>query len=89
MTDRCPHCAASLIGDPIPQASRDRGYLGDRTHYRREIGIEIRGVYDGVLYWQCPDCGRAWNRWSPKDGHIYTAAQERVERVNARVEEAL
>lgn len=35
---------------------------GDATHFRREIGIEVQGVYDGVLYWRCPDCDRAWER---------------------------
>lgn len=29
----------------------------------RTIGVEIRGVYDGVLFWQCPDCGTRWHRW--------------------------
>lgn len=35
--------------------------------YQRKIGIEIRGVYDGVLLWQCPDCGGRWHRWP--EGH--------------------
>lgn len=29
------------------------------------VGIEVRGVYDGVLYWMCTLCGLAWSRdWS-------------------------
>jgi hypothetical protein len=60
----CPHCAASLIGDPIPQEYIDKGYYGEATHWRREIGHEISGVYDGVLFWSCPDCGKAWERWT-------------------------
>lgn len=35
--------------------------------YQRKIGIEIRGVYDGVLFWQCPDCGGRWHRFP--EGH--------------------
>lgn len=34
-------------------------------HNGRAIGVEIRGVYDGVLFWRCPDCGGSWHRWSP------------------------
>lgn len=36
-------------------------------HNGRAIGVEIRGVYDGVLFWGCPDCGGSWHRWSPDD----------------------
>lgn len=25
-------------------------------------GIEVRGVYDGVLFWVCSDCAHAWPR---------------------------
>lgn len=62
--DTCPHCKANLQGDPIPQQYIDAGYYGTSTHYSRKIGVEVRGVYDGVLYWQCPDCGGVWHRWS-------------------------
>lgn len=82
--DSCPLCGTDLIGDPIPQESRDRGSYGEATHFRREIGVEIRGVYDGVLYWKCPDCGGAWNRWPKKTGdRLYEAAQLCVDRVNS------
>lgn len=37
---------------------------GDSTHFRREMGHEVPGVYDGILYWSCPDCGFAWPRWT-------------------------
>lgn len=30
--------------------------------FKREIGIEVRGLYDGVAYWKCPDCGKATSR---------------------------
>lgn len=26
------------------------------------MGHEVRGVYDGVLYWACMSCGVAWSR---------------------------
>lgn len=46
--DTCPYCNADL-----------RTASG-----RREIGHEIQGVYDGVLYWMCPDCSYAWPRFT-------------------------
>lgn len=66
MSDVCPHCDADLQGEPIPQEYIDKGYYGPpetaSTHYSRLIGVEIRGAYDGVLFWQCPDCGGRWHR---------------------------
>lgn len=29
------------------------------------IGVEVRGVYDGVLYWTCP-AGHRWHRFGPE-----------------------
>jgi Zn ribbon nucleic-acid-binding protein len=31
------------------------------------VGVEVRGVYDGVLYWECLSCGHRWHRWP--EGH--------------------
>lgn len=56
----CPYCETDLRGERIPEAVAE-AYSG--THWRREIGHEIRGVYDGVLYWRCPDCHRPYHRW--------------------------
>lgn len=64
MPDNCPKCNADLTGEPIPQEYIDEGlYAPGSTHYSRKIGIETRD-YDGVLFWQCPDCGWRWHRWS-------------------------
>jgi hypothetical protein len=30
-------------------------------------GIEVWGVYDGALFWQCMACGRLLHRWP--EGH--------------------
>lgn len=54
--DVCPHCRAEL-------AYRAR----DGNTYSRKIGHEIPGVYDGILFWSCPDCGGKWQRWEPGD----------------------
>jgi transposase-like protein len=30
-------------------------------------GVQVRGIYDGVCYWQCDKCGRQWNRFPKTD----------------------
>lgn len=31
------------------------------------MGIEVRGVYDGVLIWKCADCNHMWPRFSEEN----------------------
>lgn len=59
---------------------------GDATHFRREIGHEVRGVYDGVLFWSCPDCGHAWPRWDDGAGRLSFEAAHYVAEHNKRCE---
>ena len=48
----------------------------------RMTGVEIRGVYDGVLYYQCMECGKARHRFSDQDDpRLYNKA---IPYVNAR-----
>ena len=58
----CPHCASSQQGEKI--AEKHLHYYNGLTHYSRTIGVNILGAYDGVLFWKCPDCNFAWQRWS-------------------------
>lgn len=91
--EHCPHCGVSLLGEPIPADRRvtpeqwaspdpavrfSRPYAPDQTHFRREIGYEDRDVYDGVLFWFCPDCGHAWHFWTNAHGSRYQAAETAV-----------
>lgn len=46
------------------------------------LGVEVRGVYDGVLFWKCQACGHAWNRW-PENSCRHRVAQGYVDAVNA------
>lgn len=55
-------CTCLPYGDKAPE---------DRF-YSRLIGMEVRGVYDGVLIWYCPDCGHKWPRFA--DGKRHDAA---------------
>lgn len=57
--DNCPNCGTSWIGEPIPMVQR---HFYQATHFRREIGVEIRGKYDGVDHWLCPDCQATFDR---------------------------
>ncbi len=42
-------------------------YEYDGRKLSRAIGHVVRGVHDGVLYWQCPFCRATWHRWP--EGH--------------------
>ena len=77
--DTCPVNGCNLQGKPIPIPARDL-YEEGVTHYSRMIGVEVPGVYDGVLYWACPDCGARWHRFGG-DGwgaDLHKAAQPYV-----------
>lgn len=43
------------------------------TIYSRLVGIEIRGGYDGVSYWECPDCKIRWDRWTGAEVEVKRA----------------
>lgn len=53
----CPACKVSLLGDKIP-ADISRFYGG--THWKREQGVVDPLKYDGVYYYECPDCAHTW-----------------------------
>lgn len=63
LRENCPHCQIGLAND-------------DGTN--GVLGVELPGVYDGVLYWQCPDCGGRWHRW-PESHRLHARACEYVE----------
>jgi predicted nucleic acid-binding Zn ribbon protein len=60
--DNCPACNASWVGASIPE--KDREHFGGATRFRRIIGVEVLGEYDGISAWECPDCKAQWNRWT-------------------------
>jgi len=73
----CPN-GCDLRAEPIPQEYIDAGHYGNSTHYSRLMGIEIPGVYDGVLIWNCPDCGLCWPAISAQWGYRYDKAIELI-----------
>ncbi len=75
--DNCPGCGTNLLGAEIPERPGE--------HYRREIGMEIPGVYDGVLYWFCPACSFAWPRiFSAYYGTLQERSRQYADTHNAR-----
>jgi hypothetical protein len=72
-----PKDAVDFYGEPITEGGvhvyRDgRPRFGSRT-----IGVQVRGLYDGVLYWQCPDCGGRWHLW-PEGDRLWSRAEPYV-----------
>lgn len=91
--EHCPECGASLQGPAIPEESRHYYARIDAseeevkreapTHYSRKIGVELPGVYDGVLLWQCPACDANWHRWG-SNAPWYAAAERFITEQNKR-----
>lgn len=70
----CPLCGADFAYGATGQCSR-------------KIGVEIRGVYDGVLFWQCPDCGGRWHRF-PATHPLYERAARYID-IRPKLKEAV
>jgi len=67
----CPHCRIDLTVPPATDGTV-------RSPYTRAIMVEVPRVYDGGLYYQCPDCGGRWHRW-PEDHRLRAVAAPYVE----------
>lgn len=54
------------ILDPLgacPECGESWAYEHDGKTYSKIIGIEVRGVYDGVCKYRCPHCTQEWKRY--------------------------
>jgi rubredoxin len=70
----CPVCTTDWQGKPILE--KDKHLYKGATHYSRLIGVEIPEKYDGVSYWECPDCHTRWDRFTGEK--IVTSQARRV-----------
>lgn len=48
--------------------------------YGRQILVEISGVYDGGLFYCCPDCGDYFHRW-PEGHSLHEVAEREMEKL--------
>jgi hypothetical protein len=72
--EMCPWCGADLRDHTQPGPEPDK-------HYLRTVGIVLPHAYDGLSAWQCPDCGRLWNRWNPYENRRrHDLAREWIDR---------
>jgi rubredoxin len=63
---KCPVCRASWDGGEMPEDVRH--YFSPPYRWTRLVGIELPPEHpdhiDGVSFWQCPDCGTTWDRFT-------------------------
>ena len=76
----CPECGFDFDDGLIWEAWRKQEYWKNKTddeliqmaknsygkpyRFSKLLGIEVRGKYNGVSYWQCPSCKATWDRWT-------------------------
>lgn len=74
-TDICPNCKEDLT------------YVVEGTTYSRATLVEIRGAYDGGLFYahtrHSGGCGVAWHRW-PEDHYLRARAETHLDEWNRR-----
>lgn len=62
--------------EPCEHAAPDEnGVAPNRQHV---WGVEIQGVYDGILYWDCATCDVQWPRFQPDPITGYASLNERA-----------
>jgi hypothetical protein len=50
--------------DEAIKIASDYGWTVEKPiSFSRIIGIEDSRIYDGISYYQCPDCFATWDRW--------------------------
>lgn len=65
MNDRLLLSMEDLI-DELPTPSR---HWCPVNNCRMQTGPQAAifpGIYEGILYWQCPVCAGCWHRWPPQ-----------------------
>lgn len=68
------------MADICPRCETDLEYEIDGHPYSKVAGVEVRGVYDGALYWAHYEC-HAWQRWEPTH-RLHDKAQKYIDIVN-------
>lgn len=60
----CPHCGSDLRGEPFTPNMSDLcpDGCGALDHYSRLLYTITRTSRRTILRFQCPDCGKRWER---------------------------
>lgn len=74
----CPHCKSDQTGPEIPLDVREQ-YDPATSHYSRTIGVEISEIYDGILFFECPDCHGRWHAFTDEGDPLREEAMRYVE----------
>lgn len=78
------------VVEMCPLCSRVLSHEVDGVTYSKATLVEIRGVYDGGLFYaDIGGCGKAWHRWPETDnwgGIMRAKAQPYLDQWNARSE---
>jgi hypothetical protein len=65
-------------------------YTHNGNHYSHAVMVEVRGVYDGGLYFMCPNCRGTWHRWPVGHPlHDKAAAEMNADRLRQQVGQEL
>lgn len=56
--EKCRHCGAALLGNPIPEEAR---HSYGATHFSRKISVYDTEL-DRTVAYRCPDCKGEWLR---------------------------
>jgi hypothetical protein len=62
LLSECPVCKGLWDGGPVPK--KYRKFYSAPYRFSRLVGVEIPEKYDGISYWECPDCKTQWDRWT-------------------------
>lgn len=78
--DIVEHYVPYHIGKKGKEAALEWLYTNPWPTWKHKMGIEVRGVYDGVLIWKCPFCKHMWPRFSYDQwGNLYEKALEVIQ----------
>lgn len=72
---------AAENAEPVKRVCPNCDVQEDPSRYFGFVGIEIQGIYDGVLIWVCPICKYKWPRFRPP-GRLYDYAVLMIEKDN-------
>lgn len=68
LPEKCPNCQTDLY-------VTDDSQPGNAVVTHAVLGIQVQGVYDGVLFWRCQHCGHPMHRFD-KTSRLHWEAEQ-------------